>query len=304
MLENVKKNSRLLVNTCLRISAWAFKTSQIGKPKRHMKDTGLEKTPSNDLKNFFFKKWKFVEQQQQTVGVSVCRGLIQALLFSAGCLVFEPRLLSDQPTITTKADFQRQFVRFLKEGCELNESHCNARTNPSPPHPSSPPNNGAAREPNICQADAICPMLNGVTSSQKTKEATEGHRGGGGGSEDKLSLFLPFRSLPFFPFYLLLFSFFPSLILFLISFSHHSAFLSRLPSFPFISPSTPLLIFFIPPLVLSPVFPTYPLFISSLTSTLSLDFLPSFLPSLSSLFCHFPSCIFCLPLQSFLPALD
>lgn len=45
MLENVKKNSRLLVNTCLRISAWAFKTSQIGKPKRHMKDTGLEKTP-------------------------------------------------------------------------------------------------------------------------------------------------------------------------------------------------------------------------------------------------------------------
>lgn len=174
-----------------------------------------------------------MEQQQQTVGVSVCRGLIQALLFSAGCLVFEPRLLSDQPTTTTKADFQRQFVRFLKEGCELNESHCNARTNPSPPHPSSPPNNGAAREPNICQADAICPMLNGVTSSQKTKEATEGHRGGGGGSEDKLSLFLPFRSLPSFPFYLLLFSFFPSLILFLISFSHHSAFLSRLPSFLF-----------------------------------------------------------------------
>lgn len=36
---------------------------------------------------------------------------------------------------TTKTDFQQQFVRFLKEGCELNESHCNARTRPHPPHP-------------------------------------------------------------------------------------------------------------------------------------------------------------------------
>lgn len=205
-----------------------------------------------------------MEQQQQTVGVSVCRGLIQALLFSAGCLVFEPRLLSDQPTITTKADFQRQFVRFLKEGCELNESHCNARTNPSPPHPSSPPNNGAAREPNICQADAICPMLNGVTSSQKTKEATEGHRGGGGGgggSEDKLSLFLPFHSVLFLLF-LSVFSYFPSFLPWFYSlFPSHTIRPSFLgyPLSLFISPSTPLLIFFIPPLVLFPVFPTYPL---------------------------------------------
>lgn len=36
LVENVKKNSRLLVNTCLGISAWAFKTSQTGKPKRHL----------------------------------------------------------------------------------------------------------------------------------------------------------------------------------------------------------------------------------------------------------------------------
>lgn len=36
---------------------------------------------------------------------------------------------------TTKTDFQQQFVRFLKEGCELNESHCNARTRPHPPRP-------------------------------------------------------------------------------------------------------------------------------------------------------------------------
>lgn len=70
---------------------------------------------------------------------------------------------------TTKTDFQQQFVRFLKEGCELNESHCNARTRPHPPHPLLAPNNGATGEPNICQPDAICPMLNGVTSSQKTK---------------------------------------------------------------------------------------------------------------------------------------
>lgn len=46
----------------------------------------------------------------------------------------------------TKSDFQQQFVRFLKEGCELNESDCNARTPPSPPltlltppHPPHPP---------------------------------------------------------------------------------------------------------------------------------------------------------------------
>ncbi len=91
------------------------------------------------------------------------------------------RLLWDQTARTTKTDIQQQFVRFLKESCKLNESDCNARTPPHPPHPSSPPNNGATRQPNICQPDAICPMLNGVTSSQKTKEATEGHGGGGGG---------------------------------------------------------------------------------------------------------------------------
>lgn len=222
-----------------------------------------------------------MEQQQQTVGVSVCRGLIQALLFSAGCLVFEPRLLSDQPTITTKADFQRQFVRFLKEGCELNESHCNARTNPSPPHPSSPPNNGAAREPNICQADAICPMLNGVTSSQKTKEATEGHRGGGGGSEDKLSLFLPFHSVLFLLF-LSIFSYFPSF----------------LPWFYSLFPSH----------TIRPSFLGYPLSLLSLlpppswfSSFLPLFFPPSFLPILFPLFYLFPYFHPFTRLPSFLP---
>lgn len=42
---------------------------------------------------------------------------------------------------TTKTDFQQQFVRFLKEGCEFNESHCNQE----PPSPSSPPQQWSCR---------------------------------------------------------------------------------------------------------------------------------------------------------------
>lgn len=93
---------------------------------------------------------------------------------------------------------------------------------------------------------------------------------------------IPFSSFFSFPFYLLLFSFFPSLILFLISFSHHSAFLSRLPSFPFYLSSHPPLDF----LHSSPCsFPRLSYLSSFLFLSLPLlppfpstSFLPSFLP--------------------------
>lgn len=134
----LQKTKRLQTN----ISVEVQMSSDAPKPASEEENPENFEFFSSKVIFFSLRKEKGNTSQQQLSLQTSLSDLRPASLWFPPCWLFVVAALgcseiSSQQT--TKTDFQQQFVRFLKEGCELNGSHCNARTPPHPPHPPRPP---------------------------------------------------------------------------------------------------------------------------------------------------------------------